>query len=300
MSRASVFNLVNHAESMGLKIQAVRGRGYRLAEPTEWLDESAVRQALGDKTDRFGLRILDAADSTNRVLFEAAQQGAPDGSVVVAEHQFSGRGRRGRQWHSVLGGSLAFSVLWRFDAGVAALGGLSLAAGLAVARAVNRHSRYGVKLKWPNDVLLDYRKLAGILVEVQGDIEGPSFAVIGIGLNVRLPPAARDRIDQGVVDLAEMGVTAGRNTLLATCLLELHAVVETMRQEGFRALRAEWEFHHAHAGQPVTLTLPNAQTVSGIAAGVDDSGAFLLRNERGETLAFHGGEISLRPQRSKP
>jgi len=300
MSRANVCNLLHQAESLGLAIHALRGRGYRLAHAADWLDADRVRGALGARAAHFTLRIVDSVDSTNRALLEAAQRGAPDGTVLAAEHQFAGRGRRGRAWQSALGGSLAFSVLWRFDAGIAALGGLSLAAGLAVARAVNRHSRHRAGLKWPNDVLVGHRKLAGILVEVQGDSEGPSLAVVGIGLNVRLPPAQREAIDQAVVDLAEMGVTCGRNTLLAACLAELHDVVVRLRRDGFRALRAEWEAHHAHAGAPVTLTLPDARTLHGIAAGVDERGAFLLTDDSGVTRAFHGGEISLRPRRRQP
>ena len=300
ISRATVCNLVRIAQDLGLNIHAVRGRGYQLGSPTEWLDSGKINAALGTAADQYHLRILDATDSTNTVLMQAAEAGAPDGSVVCAEYQFAGRGRRGRQWHSVLGGSLTFSVLWRFDEGIATLVGLSLAVGLAMARALNQHSQFPVKLKWPNDVLVDFRKLAGILVEIQGDIQGPSFAVVGIGLNVRLPPAQRESIDQAVVDLDEMQVHIGRNALLATCLLELREVVEVLRCEGFKALRAEWESHHAHAGQPVSLVLPHAQVVEGVARGVRDDGAFLLQTENGECTAYNSGDIRLRPLRSRP
>ena len=299
VSRASVFNFVRLAGELGVSIRAVRGRGYQLAAPTEWLDASQIKAALGSRADQFHVQRLDSTDSTNSVLMRAAAAGAADGSVVCAEVQFAGRGRRGRQWHSVLGGSLTFSVLLRFDEGIAALVGLSLAVGVAMARALNRHSAFAVKLKWPNDVLVDYRKLAGILVEIQGDLQGPSFAVVGVGLNVRLPGEQRDSIDQAVVDLEEMQVKTGRNALLAACLLELKDVVEVMRRKGFKALRTEWESYHAHAGQLVSLTLPDAQTVSGIALGVDDTGTFLLQNSSGDRVAYNGGEIRLRAQRSR-
>lgn len=193
ISRASVCNLVHVAQQMGLNIHAVRGRGYQWVTPQTWLDHATIVAALGPVAQDYQIQILDAVDSTNSVLMQAAEAGAPDGSVVCAEYQFAGRGRRGREWQAVLGGSLTFSVLWRFEEGIAALVGLSLAVGVAIARALNRFSPYPVKLKWPNDVLVDYRKLAGILVEIQGDIQGPSFAVVGIGLNVSLPAAHRDR-----------------------------------------------------------------------------------------------------------
>lgn len=300
VSRATVCNLVRTATELGLNIHAVRGRGYQMVSPTEWLDKAQINAALGSVAGHYHLHLLDATDSTNQLLMLAAETGAPDGSVVCAEYQFAGRGRRGRQWHSVLGGSLTFSVLWRFEEGIAALVGLSLAVGVAMARALNQHSQFPVKLKWPNDVLVGFRKLAGILVEIQGDIQGPSFAVVGIGLNVRLPAAQRESIDQAVVDLEEMQVTIGRNQLLATCLREMHAVIEVMRHEGFKALRAEWETHHAHAGQPVNLVLPNMQIVEGIARGVDDTGAFLLDTPHAGCVAYNGGDIRLRAPRSRP
>lgn len=295
LSRSSIFNVLAQAESMGLTIHAVRGRGYRLPEPIEWLDGGAVAQHLGPMASAaYAIHILDSVDSTNTALMTAALNGAADGTLFCSEHQQSGKGRRGRQWHSVPGGSLTFSVLWRFDNGLQSLAGLSLAVGLAIARAVNRHSCHPARLKWPNDVLVDYRKLAGILVEVQGDMNGAAFAVVGIGLNVRLNEAQRDAVDQAVVDLAEMGVTVGRNRLLAECLLELHAVLMQFRQHGFAALRADWLALDAYAGKPVALSLPDARKVHGVASGVDDTGAFLLRDAASCLIPYSGGEVSLR------
>lgn len=299
VSRATVCNLLGVGKDLGLNIHAVRGRGYQLESSPEWLDAAQINAALGGAAEYYQVRIFDAVDSTNSVLMHEAENGAADGSVVCTEYQFAGRGRRGRQWHSVLGGSLTFSVLWRFEEGIAALVGLSLAVGVAMARALNQYSRFPVKLKWPNDVLVDYRKLAGILVEIQGDIQGPSFAVVGVGLNVRIPSAQRESIDQAVVDLEEMHVQVNRNILLATCLLELKSVMDVMRREGFSGLRAEWESHHAHAGQPVSLTLPNQHIVEGIAQGVDDTGAFLLRTAQAGCIAYNGGDIRLRPPKKR-
>jgi len=294
LSRSSIFNALAQAESMGLMIHAVRGRGYRMPEPVEWLDGGAIAHHLGTAAGAYTIRVLDSVDSTNSALMAAALGGAADGTLFCTEHQHAGKGRRGRQWHSVLGGSLTFSVLWRFENGLQSLSGLSLAVGLAIARAVNRHSRHPAKLKWPNDVLVDYRKLAGILVEVQGDMHGAALAVVGIGLNVRLNETQRDAVDQAVVDLAEMGVTVGRNQLLADCLLELHAVLTLFRQHGFAALRDDWLALDAYAGKRVALTLPDARSVQGVASGVDETGAFLLRDARSTLNPYSGGEISLR------
>ena len=294
LSRASIFNVINQAEAMGLKVHAVRGRGYKLPVPVDWLDEAVIVEFLGDVAHDYEVRILDSVASTNIALMQAALEGAVDGSVMCAEHQSAGKGRRGRYWHAVLGGSLTFSVLWRFENGLQSLAGLSLAVGLAIARAINRHTLHALRLKWPNDVLVDYRKLAGILVEVQGDLHGAAFAVVGIGLNVRMSPEQRDAVDQAVVDLYEMGVTVSRSQLLADCLQELHLMLTLFRAHGFSALRADWMAIDAYAGKAVTLKLPDSKGVVGVAAGVDETGAFLLRDPQSGIHAYSGGEISLR------
>jgi BirA family biotin operon repressor/biotin-[acetyl-CoA-carboxylase] ligase len=293
-SRASVFNVLNQAEAMGLAIHAVRGRGYRLPVPIDWIDSEAIACHLGELSTAFALHVEDVLDSTNTSLMNAAMKGAIDGTVVCAEHQRSGRGRRGRRWHSVPGGSLTFSVLWRFENGLQALGGLSLAVGLAIARAVNRQGRFTARLKWPNDVLVDFRKLAGILVEVQGDPHGSAIAVVGIGLNVRLDPAQRDAVDQAMVDLHEMGATIGRNELLADCLRELHAVMGTFRRQGFGALRDAWQELDAYAGRRVYLGAAGSHRAAGVAAGVDETGALLLRDPQAGIRAYTACEVSLR------
>mgnify|MGYP001044048269 FL=1 len=294
LSRSSIFNALAQAESMGLRIHAVRGRGYRLPAPIEWLDGEVVARHLGTVSGAYTIRILDSVDSTNTALMSAALKGAADGTLFCSEHQHAGKGRRGRQWHSVLGGSLTFSVLWRFENGLQSLSGLSLVVGLAIARAINHHSRHPARLKWPNDVLVDYRKLAGVLVEVQGDMHGAALAVVGIGLNVRLDETQRDAVDQAVIDLSEMGVTIGRNQLLADCLRELHAAISLFRSHGFAALREDWLALDAYAGKAIVLMLPDAHSVQGLASGVDETGAFLLRDAHSNVVPYNGGEISLR------
>lgn len=296
LSRASVFNVLTQAETLGLRVHAVRGRGYRLPDPVEWLDAPEIERHLGQAGSAFDVRVVDSIDSTNRLLMAEALAGAGDGCVIAAEHQQAGRGRRGRSWQATPGGGLMFSVLWRFDGGLQAIAGLSLAVGLAVARAVNRHSPHVAQLKWPNDILIGYRKLAGILIEIQGDMHGMAFAVAGVGLNVRIRGEQRDCIDQAVVDLEEIGVHVSRNRLLADCLDEMHAVMAVFRREGFAALRADWETLDAYAGRPVQLQFPDGRSERGMAAGVDETGALRLRGANGLFHLHNGGEISLRPE----
>lgn len=294
LSRGSVFNVIRQAQAMGLDVYAVRGRGYKLPRPIEWLDGERIRRSLGTHAAAFDIRIVDSAESTNTMLMQAGLRGAASGSVLCTEYQHAGRGRRGRSWHAVLGGSLTFSVLWRFDNGLQSLAGLSLAVGLAIARALNRLGSHRTRLKWPNDVLMDYRKLAGILVEVQGDLDGAALAVVGVGLNLNLSDAQRDAVDQAVVDLDEMGIATGRNEVLAACLRELDAVMTVFRQQGFAGLRDDWMALDAYGGKSVSLKLPDRSEVHGTAAGVDASGALLLRDTPTGLQIFNGGEISLR------
>ncbi len=295
VSRASVWNAVRALETMQLEVYKVHGRGYRLAQPVSLLDRMRIEQHLGTNAGRFTLDIRDAVDSTNTLLLECAARGASSGTVLAAEWQGGGRGRLGRPWHAGLGGALTFSLLWRFAQGATALSGLSLAVGVALARALEDGGARGVALKWPNDVLWRNGKLAGILTELQGDALGPTAAVIGVGLNVRLSDATRARIGQAAADLeTACGTAPDRNALLACLLVELARVLDAFARQGFAPLRAEWQRLHAHQGRRVTLLLPGGAHQRGRACGVAEDGAFLLETQAG-VKRYHSGEISLRP-----
>jgi len=291
VSRASIWNALNDVRALGLNVQRVHGRGYRLAEPLDWLDAGRIRQAL----EPVGLRIdvVDRCDSTNVALLRAAERGEASGLVLAAELQTAGRGRLGRTWQSGLASALTFSLLWRFERPASGLAGLSLSVGAAVARAL-RGFGTEVGLKWPNDLTWHERKLGGILIEIRGDALGPCAVVIGIGLNVRLRPAERAGIDQPVADLADAGVAGvGRTELLAGILHEQACMLGEFAEHGFAARRDEWIAHHAHQGREVTLSGADGSHVTGIAAGIDDSGRLLLDTRDGQR-AFLSGDVSLR------
>lgn len=294
VTRATVNNALRDVESYGLTLYSVRGRGYRLARPLQWLDVEAIRAGLGAERDALHIEILDYATSSNALLLQRAVQGAASGSVLAVEWQSAGRGRLGRTWFSGLGDALIFSLLWRFESGLAALSGLSLAVGIAMMRTLTELGVPGVGLKWPNDVLLNDGKLAGILLEAQGDMLGPSAVVIGIGLNLAVPETLRGRIDQAVSDLASLEMTVPeRNLVLAVSLKNLAAVLREFADRGFAPLRAEWESHHVFQMRPVKLSLPDGSQVAGTVTGVTDEGALRLETEQGEKI-FHAGEVSLR------
>ena len=310
ISRASVSNALRGMESYGLTLHSVHGRGYRLANPPQWLDAARIVSHLGEHGRHFRIEVLDSAPSSNTLLLQragldAANGGAPGGSVLAVEWQSGGRGRLGRSWHSGLGNALTFSLLWRFECGLSDLSGLSLATGVALVRALRDLGVEGVGLKWPNDVLgtHDHKgntKLAGILIEARGDMLGPSAVVIGIGLNLFLPQPVLRQVVQPVTSLADMMVNAPeRNHLLAVLLRELHGVLREFAAHGFAALRTEWEGHHALQNLPVRLLLPDGSSVAGIARGVTEDGALKLETISPETGAqgmqiFNAGEVSLR------
>jgi BirA family biotin operon repressor/biotin-[acetyl-CoA-carboxylase] ligase len=259
-----------------------------------WLDKNQIRSGLGDKAGFFDLEIADCLASTNSRLLEKAVQGAPHGSCVITEMQTAGRGRRGREWHANLGGSLTFSLLWRFNQGAGFLSGLSLAVGVALMRALGHAGVSGAGLKWPNDVLHRHRKLAGILIELQGDMLGPSAAVIGIGINLKLSGKVLNRIDQAVVDLHSIGGNVlERNLLLANILLHLADVLNEFDAGGFASLREEWLQHHAFHEKQVLLMLPDGSQHEGHLLDVAEDGALLVRTSAGKQR-FTSGEISLR------
>ena len=296
VSRASVWNALHALDACGIEIFKVRGRGYRLAEPLSLLDRGAIESALGEHASRFALEVVDSVESTNTLLMQRAAQGAANGLTITAEWQTAGRGRRGRAWHALPGATLTFSVLRRFEQGAGFLAGLSLAVGVAVLRALALCGVRDAGLKWPNDVQWGGRKLAGILIEMQGDVLGPSAAVIGIGLNCRMPAALLDRIDQPVADVATAAGTApDRNRLLAALLIELDRLLTAFARDGFAPLRDEWQRCHVYQGKPVKLTLPDGGTVSGVAQGVADNGALLVATRTGQ-LRFHSGDVSLGAQ----
>lgn len=293
VTRATVWNALQDAEQLGVKLFSVRGKGYRLPEPVRFIEHQQVLDALGDQSSRFGLEIHDRLPSTNSYLMQQAAV-ARHGACAVAELQTQGRGRRGRVWQAGLGNSLTFSVLWRFDCGAGALSGLSLAVGVALMRALDALGVQGAGLKWPNDVLHENRKLAGILIELQGDMDGPSAAVIGIGLNLRLPEHLRKSIDQEAVDLNSIaGQPVDASHSLGTILRHLAAVLEQFERSGFESLREEWMAQHAYENHPVRLLMPDGREIDGLAGGIATDGALLVHTADG-LQRFAAGEVSLR------
>lgn len=240
---------------------------------------------------RVSVRVVGQTGSTNADLMAAL----PDLSgpqLLLARHQTAGRGRAGRAWHSQAGRSLTFSLAWKFDRPLHALVGLPLAVGVALAEALGMFG-VQVELKWPNDVLLDGRKAAGILIESAGAGNG-CWAVIGIGINLDLDAGSQERLDRPSANLATLaGMDA--NVLMAGLLSGLAEMLEVFELQGLAPFAPRWNRMHAYAGQPVVI-LENGQVLhDGIGVGVDDVGRFLLDTGRGR-IAVMAGDVSLRPK----
>lgn len=254
------------------------------------IDPARLITLLGAAAGRFDVDNLAEIDSTNSELLRRAADGAPAGSVLVADVQIAGRGRRGRQWLSQPGASLTFSLLWRF-ADHAAVTGLSLAVGVAIARALENLGVRGVGLKWPNDVLLAQGKLAGVLVELQSDARGV-LAVIGIGINLEAPQAeGLLQPASGLGDaLAEIPET---HRVLAELLKALAQTLDSFEAGGFAAVNEDWRARHAWQHRQVRVLFDDGSERSGICLGADDDGALLLETARG-IERLHSGDVSLR------
>jgi len=294
-TRTAVWKAIQSLQNTGLEIYCVRGKGYRLAKPVELLNSERILSSLSDGTRQTvqQLDVYHEIDSTNACLLEVAKQGNISGHVCIAECQRAGRGRRGRQWVSPLGGNLYLSLLWRFNAGATALGGLSLAIAVAVMRALRDIGLDSVQLKWPNDICVDGQKLAGILLELVGETAGPCAVVMGVGLNIRIPVEEMATVKQPWTDLESvMGKTVSRNGLAASLLHHLLCAVESFERQGLTPFMQEWTQRDILAGNEITLDLPTGR-LRGVARGVDENGALLLARN-GELQRYHSGEVSVR------
>ncbi len=290
VSRAAVWKRIQRVTGeYGVTVQSVPGKGYRLSQPLQLLNRDVIQQAL----PALPIFMYESIGSTN----DQAKQllgtySAP--LAVFAEHQTQGKGRRGREWVSPFAQNLYLSFVWPVTEGLNQIDGLSLLVGVAVAKAIKRLSGIDAQLKWPNDVLIGKRKVAGILLELIGDPVELCHVVIGIGVNLNMLDSF-DSIDQEWTSLGkEMGGTVSRELFAKTVLEELAHYLEKQKNHGFSSIRAEWNELHAWQGANVNLHI-GTNIVSGQIVGIGDKGEICLLVE-GEERKYLGGELSLRLQ----
>lgn len=287
MSRAAVNKHIHTIREWGLDIFTVPGKGYSLPAPIQLLDEEKILTTLPEGQ----VTVLSVIDSTNQYLMERIHQ-LKSGDACVAEYQQAGRGRRGRQWVSPFGANLYLSMFWRLEQGPAAAMGLSLVIGIVMAEVLQNLGAEDVRVKWPNDLYLRDRKLAGILVELTGKTGDAAQLVIGAGINLAMRESSSQAINQGWINLQEAGVNIDRNQLAAMILKELRQALRQFEIEGLVPFISRWNRLDNFKDRQVKLLI-GEQEIFGIARGIDNQGGLLLERE-GEIKPFIGGEISLR------
>lgn len=287
MSRAAINKHIQTVRDWGVDIFTVPGKGYSLPYPIQLLEEEKILAML----PAGGVSVLPVIDSTNQYLMDRIAQ-LNSGDACVAEYQQAGRGRRGRKWFSPFGSNLYLSMYWKLEQGPAAAMGLSLVIGIVMAEVLHRLGAEDVRVKWPNDLYLNDRKLAGILVELTGKTGDAAHLVIGAGINLKMREPATDTINQGWINLQEAGVNIDRNELTATLLKEVRSALVHFEKEGLTPFIARWRGLDNFLDRPVKLLIGD-QEIHGVERGIDPQGALLLEQD-GVIKPYIGGEISLR------
>jgi BirA family transcriptional regulator, biotin operon repressor / biotin---[acetyl-CoA-carboxylase] ligase len=297
VSRTAVWKQLMKLESLGLELRSYPRRGYRLMGGIDLLSEVAILAATSSSVISCIEKIscLKIVASTNNYLLE--QDAVKKMAVCLAECQTAGRGRRGRVWVSPFARNIYLSLKMTFEGGFNAIEGLSLATGVAIARALKLMGVADVQLKWPNDILWRSRKLGGVLIDVVGDPAGPCHVVVGIGLNIYDDRIMRTAIDQPWVSLTEIAEALNihlnrRNQIVAHLLNEVVPMLASYECKNFFHYRDEWQALNAYKQQEVEIHI-GPTIVTGVLIGVNNSGALVMHNQDGEQV-FHGGEVTLR------
>lgn len=297
ITRAAVWKRIRALRAAGVEIEARPGRGYALARTPDLLDAQALRAGLpaAVAASLASLEVAWSLDSTNSELLRRPPP-ATGVAVLLAERQTAGRGRLGRAWASPLGAQVCLSLRRGFAGGLARLGGLSLVAGVAVAEALRGLGFAQAGLKWPNDLVADGRKLAGLLVEGGGEHGGPVQAVIGIGINVRLPATTAAAIDQPWTDLATLAGAdppPARTAVATAVLAALVPALDAFDRDGLAPFLPRYAALDVLAGREVRVTSAGNEVASGRAAGLAADGGLRVATAAGERI-FHAGEVSVR------
>lgn len=293
VSRAAIARHISTLQEMGFEIFSVTGKGYRLAHAIELLDEEKIIQQLNVLNSDVKVEVHPIIDSTNSYLMRRLPHQNSIGQVCIAEYQSNGRGRRGRQWVSPFGSNIYLSMYWYLEQGMTAAMGLSVVAALAVSDAIKSLYHIDVELKWPNDIYYNGVKLAGILIDLEGQALEPCHSVIGIGLNVKMPKHSAEQVDQPWIDLAKvLNKNVDRNQLIAAIIAALMARLTTHQEQGISTMVPQWHQQDYYLNKPVAL-MTGDKITRGICRGINAQGALMLEvNEK--ITPIYGGEVSLR------
>jgi len=286
ISRAAVSKHVDALEDYGVAIYSVKGRGYKLANPISLIDSARLIQSIDNRCFYF-----DEISSTNGFMLSHTSE-LKSGDVCVAEYQSAGRGRRGRTWVSPYGHHLYFSQFWSFPQGMAQAMGLSLVVACSLVEVLKSFGVDNIGVKWPNDIYLNYKKLAGILIEMSGQADSECQLIIGIGVNMAMSEDQGKGIDQPWSDLSSLTDMPNKTDLVIALHKQLKRDIQLFEREGLAAFKTRWQQADLFHGKEIRL-LMGENHVDGICRGIDEQGAVLLETADG-IQAYIGGEISLR------
>jgi len=296
VTRTAIWKQIKKLNSLlPFDIHSIPRKGYKIDRPMTLLKQSEILLNLSVQAviGPHNLEILFECKSTNQFLLERLVTNQPHNYLVLAEMQTEGRGRRGRNWVSPFASNIYMSLLWTLDISIAEIGGLSLVVAISVAKAIQKCGVSNVMLKWPNDIYVDNKKLAGILLELRGESNSPCNAVIGIGVNVNMPQESGASIEQEWIDMeSALKCSINRNYLVSEILNELIPRLQKFNVHGFNEFRDEWNTLDLLAEKSIKID-GHMSLNEGTAHGVDQYGALIVEHE-GITQTLYSGEVSIR------
>jgi len=295
-SRVTVWKSISELKSLGINIFSVKKKGYRLPKKISFFNTENIHRELGELNQFVNLELLNVTDSTNKYLNTSANI-KPHASVVIANIQTKGKGRRGRSWQASVGESLAMSILWKFDKGASGLSGLSLVVGVAIQRMMKKIGINNSFLKWPNDLLIlegdAYFKLAGVLIELQGDLESRCSAVIGVGLNYDLSSDLLKNIDQPATNIKKyLNSDMDLNQLSAMLIREIINALSEFESNGFLSVKEEWLSYNAFKGRKISFIKSGGEVITGQIVDIENDGALKIMQDNGIHETLISGEVS--------
>ncbi|AKO64224.1 hypothetical protein VI34_01115 [Methylophilales bacterium MBRSG12] len=295
-SRVTVWKSISELKSLGINIFSVKKKGYRLPKKISFFNIENIQRELGELNQFINLELLNVTDSTNKYL-NASANVKPHASVVLANIQTNGKGRRGRSWQASVGESLAMSILWKFNKGASGLSGLSLVVGVAIQRLMKKIGIINSFLKWPNDLLIlegdAYFKLAGVLIELQGDLESRCSAVIGVGLNYDLSSDILKNIDQPATNIKKyLNSDIDLNQLSAMLIKEIVNALSEFESNGFLSVKEEWLSYNAFKRKTISFIKSGGEIITGQIVDIENDGALKILQSNGIHETLISGEVS--------
>ena len=298
VSRTAVWKVMEQLKKEGYQIEAVRNKGNRLVDSPDVMTKEELDSLMDTQWAGRNIVYYDSVDSTNLRIKQMGDEGAPEGTLAVADKQTAGRGRRGRSWDSPSGSSIYMSLLLRPEIEPDQAPMLTLVMALSVAEGImdcgDSCGNPDVKIKWPNDIVYQGKKLCGILTEMSADMDQIHYVIVGIGINVQMTDFPKEIQNTATSLKLVTGKTLLRNKLLAKVLEEFEVLYEQfVSAESLKNLKAEYESRLANKDNRVNVLAPSGAW-QGICLGIKEDGALLVQREDGKVEEVIAGEVSVR------